>query len=106
MNEIPDPGDRLEIPATAVKCVDESNYPLIVLVRLTDAGGRQHDIIDKDVAFGGDIGLTTEYPAPVTVPCEVLDVTDGIALVRLVWCETEEGLTEVRVPAAALVRPS
>ena len=105
MNESLEPGDRLEITATAVECVDDSTYPFVLLVRFVDADGRQHDMTAKDVDFGGAFRVDTKYPCPTTVPCEVIEAADGVALVRLTWNETDEGLWEVRVPASALVSP-
>ncbi|MFC0434904.1 hypothetical protein [Kutzneria buriramensis] len=96
MQDVPWSGGRRDIPATAVRWVDDEPFPGIVLVRFGD--DERHEITDKCVIFAGDLAPDSPYPTPTAVTCDVLEVDGETALVRLTWSETDAGLTEIRVP--------
>jgi predicted enzyme related to lactoylglutathione lyase len=86
-----------------LRVVDE-HQPGFVLAELVDADGRRHEILDK-------IPILTSDPAPAlpcdgVVRCRILDRHDDRARISLEspdHVETTAGLSELVVPAAALL---
>ena len=88
------------IAATATRCVDDA-FPVWIEVEFTDADGATVTLIDKPPVFGVDYGPATDYPAPVSVDCEVLRY-ESPEVVVVALCHDVSQEPEFRVPAAML----
>ncbi len=59
----------------AISWVDLDGWPPTIRVRLVDADAREWFFVDKVLIFDQDFDLTTPFPAPVGILCEILSAT-------------------------------
>ncbi|GAB3205594.1 hypothetical protein GCM10027262_11390 [Nocardia tengchongensis] len=78
-------GDECELPATASVWLTDDPQPGLVLVELTDANGRPHQLVDKSAIFGSDLLPTSTYPRPTAIRCTIEDIKGEIATVSVHW---------------------
>lgn len=78
-------GDECDLPATASAWLTDDPQPGLVLVELTDANGRPHQLIDKCAIFGRDLLPTSTYPRPTTIRCTIKAINGEIATVTAHW---------------------
>lgn len=86
-------GDDCDLPATAVCWLTDDPQPGLVLVELTDARGRHHQLVGKVAHFddGTDLTPTASYPRPTLVACTIDRIDHDTATVSTRWVSDRHG---------------
>jgi hypothetical protein len=87
------------VRAQAIRWVDDS-FPGWIEVKLIDAAGRDHRIVDKvPILTAVDIRSDTSFPTELWVGADTSEVDGDLVTARLKWVDTQEGLNELVIAA-------
>jgi hypothetical protein len=83
------------VRAQATRWVNDS-FPGWIEVRVIDAAGRDHRIVDKvPVLTTLEIRSDTSFPTELWIRADTTDIDGDHVKARLKWVDTQEGLDEL-----------
>jgi hypothetical protein len=79
----------------AIRWVDDS-FPVRIEVRVVDAAGRDHRIVDEvPILTRLDIRSDTRFAKELWIGANTTDIDGDFVTARLKWVDTQDGLNEL-----------